>query len=487
MASVISSTGSTPEKGRYRLKNEHVYLDDLVISFRRTVKIPDNKHLSELPPSLGCFPLFKVEDYANRLPADMAAKGGLLIPMYQRESMWINFSSVKRYAVKIIVGGVNAISGEPEIATAATALRRRKRLSEGESIQDYIVVPDQYWLDGVAVSPHEDVKLEDPDIMLIVQSPLGSALSVPVAHSWTVSDLKAELYARDGRLIPHKQGLVVLHGKRLLRDSDVLVNCGIAHETKLKVSLQGRKDGFRNVYVKTPKDAWAHVTVRPSDTVYALKKLLEGKEGIPAEQQRLVFSGQTLDDTKTMSCYNITEGSMLQILLRVVGGVVPGVRSKRARSPTKPVTGYEMNLAPGGRMKQNIVRDDSSGRWEVGKTETFNIQILDTVSFMQVTGRRAPSTPVSASTYAMHGLPFYHLEEGSTDVAGNFKNLKSIAEIDGKEDPDVKQRVMPVVKHIPLRTELGPGFFNPAGPAAEFYSADDMARLLGQAKYVAFK
>lgn len=66
--------------------------------------------------------------------------------------MWINFNSHKPYAIKAFVGGVNIVSGEPAIETAATRLRRRTLLSQNKSIQDYLVVPDQPWIDGIATS-----------------------------------------------------------------------------------------------------------------------------------------------------------------------------------------------------------------------------------------------------------------------------------------------------------------------------------------------
>lgn len=60
--------------------------------------------------------------------------------------MWINFNSHKPYAIKIFV------SGEPAVETDATRLRQRTLLSQNKSIQDYLVVPDQPWIDGIATT-----------------------------------------------------------------------------------------------------------------------------------------------------------------------------------------------------------------------------------------------------------------------------------------------------------------------------------------------
>jgi hypothetical protein len=59
--------------------------EDLHISFRRTIRVPDNQQTSFLPPNLGGFPLKAISQYVDKLPGDMVTKGGLFFPMY-RES-----------------------------------------------------------------------------------------------------------------------------------------------------------------------------------------------------------------------------------------------------------------------------------------------------------------------------------------------------------------------------------------------------------------
>jgi hypothetical protein len=58
--------------------------DDLRISFRRTVRVPDNNQTSKLPPDLGAFPLKAVSDHKSKMNASMTAKGGLFFPMYRK-------------------------------------------------------------------------------------------------------------------------------------------------------------------------------------------------------------------------------------------------------------------------------------------------------------------------------------------------------------------------------------------------------------------
>ncbi len=56
--------------------------------------------------------------------------------------MWIRFKSYDEFAIKIFVGGINAISGEPAIETVATRLRRLNLLVDQKSVQDYVTTLD---------------------------------------------------------------------------------------------------------------------------------------------------------------------------------------------------------------------------------------------------------------------------------------------------------------------------------------------------------
>jgi hypothetical protein len=111
--------------------------DGLQITFHRTLRIPDDGKRYPLPPSLGAFPLRRVADYASKVPDGWAEQGGVFLPMYQREAMWLSFSGVP-HALKIGIGKVCAISGE----------RWREGLVDDP--QNYVVTGNQPWIDGIA-------------------------------------------------------------------------------------------------------------------------------------------------------------------------------------------------------------------------------------------------------------------------------------------------------------------------------------------------
>jgi hypothetical protein len=109
----------------------------LSISFQRTLRIPDDGRTYPLPPGLGRFPVRRASDFSDVLPD--AWRADFLIPMYRREALWISFEGAlwKPNAVKVGVGGIDAISGgawNDELQATP---------------QNYIVAPDQPWLDGI--------------------------------------------------------------------------------------------------------------------------------------------------------------------------------------------------------------------------------------------------------------------------------------------------------------------------------------------------
>ena len=82
------------------------------IDFQRTLRIPDDNQAYPLPPGLGQFPMLHVDDHAKRLPDAWTKHGGVFLPMYQSEALWINFSGSYPCAVKIAAGKINAVTGE---------------------------------------------------------------------------------------------------------------------------------------------------------------------------------------------------------------------------------------------------------------------------------------------------------------------------------------------------------------------------------------
>jgi len=146
------------EKDQLIFSFPEVHADAVLrIELQRTLRIPDDARSYPLPPGLGRFPMRHVDDCASRVPAEWLRHGGVMLPMYQSEALWINFCGDYPFAIKVAAGKINAVTGDEW----TPGLHRDP--------QDYVVAPDQPWLDGYCVG--EGV------VRQFVAMPLGSGYS----------------------------------------------------------------------------------------------------------------------------------------------------------------------------------------------------------------------------------------------------------------------------------------------------------------------
>ncbi|MEV6011084.1 hypothetical protein AB0M29_30220 [Streptomyces sp. NPDC051976] len=284
----------------------------VTVRFMRTLRLPE-QGTHPLPPGLGTFPLRRVADFPERAPEQWRAHGGVLLPVYQREAMWLSFSSPVPAALQVGVGKVCAVSGRPW----------SDRLARDP--QNYVVLPRQPWLDGINSGPGT--------IRQFVAVPLGLGATV------------------EGQV----SGEEVWGGVQL--------------------QVFELRDG--------PLEEWRAEQSRRTVTT-------RGPWGVASEEVQAAFPP-----------------------------MAPGGAAPRPAVPMAARPAPAMGLGAGGRMRQEVYRDERpADDWREEPSGRVFVHLATAPQWRAITGEPAPASPVDRAAYNAAGLPWFtYFDADGDDLA----------------------------------------------------------------------
>ncbi|KAK2846370.1 hypothetical protein FQN49_005792 [Arthroderma sp. PD_2] len=417
--------GLTERHGRE--KRDNIFLDydgsGLRMEFQRTTRMPDDQKLHHLPASLGSFRLYNVSDYSDRLPEDIVKAGGVFLPMWQREALWINFTEkpglkLKETALRIYVGKINAVTGK-KMDDAAEASG-----DKDDPVQDYVVVPGQPWLDGICVSPGV--------VRQFVAMPLGSG--------YTVEGQKTGEEKFGGfqiEMIPsYTQGVKKYFREPLPSETVESICEGVGRLDELKTPLElGLKPGS-NIRAFPPVVSYArHYAVRsikelaskcgatyPQSHGRVATASCGPKSGLIRMGTRPTHHHHGL--AREGECLSPPGSSRVTTL-----GVGTRVSRRRERAS-------QMGISAGGKLVQDIYKDKNDHRiWNTDAARLINVHIFDPRTFESVTHIVPMPPPIGVEEYTKANLPYYVVEEQPDNrlAGGDFDNVLSVSAMDKKK------------------------------------------------------
>lgn len=346
--------------------------------------------------------------------------------------MWIQFDGKKNEpkACKVAIGKVNSITGKPW----------NQKFLKGEE-QDYVVIPDQPWLDGINAG--------DGYIKQFVAMPLGGGYTVEaqVTGKEDVGGLQVIVY--DPKPIRTQKPVLPVPPQPMYKppayplpapnplpspppfySQPVPQAQPMAVQRKMEAvpmalsSSKAAPSAFGGFPVSAPPppslnsapSAPSFFSFAPEAEMYSSLDSPASRIDSFAAPQALAFESQSQSQPQPP----------------------PPVRGMVAEPAAK-----EMGLAAGGKMKQSIYKDTHGiDTWDENNYARVFVHIVNSTMYRQITGKEPPATPIDAGAYSNFGYPWFDMYDEHVPAvpkSGILSQVKSVSEVDKQKYGYAKQ------------------------------------------------
>ena len=147
------------------------------------------------------------------------------------------------------------------------------------------------------------------------------AVKIPEGGATCISTLKVSIKKSYGKGAPVVSFFELLFNGQPLENDKCLSDYNIEWGSTLDLRFKPKKSFFGQIFVKTLTSRTMSFDVDSSNKVSKLKEQIALAEGIPSDQQRLVYCGEQLEDERTLADYNVQKETTIHLILRLRGGM----------------------------------------------------------------------------------------------------------------------------------------------------------------------